>query len=407
MQVTKEKKSLDVDTDEMVETPEYEPDNFIDEIEDKYGDVAGWISVKIYRKNQQGQKFFLKQYDSPPDLNEIQSIFGGGEYIFYLKWKDKAGKKIMVTKTALIEGAPIALNASPNINTNPILTENNNKSGLDDALDLIIKLKNAGVIGNNNGGSDVTVALAGIEKSAEIMMKAAEIKAGGGGSDAKIEKLYDRIADMALQKSAETDLDKLEKTMNVINKLAPKNSGGGENTEILEVVKEGIKILPTLGLGKQTAALPGAVPGGVPGNFMEQINKISEAINQNFNVLFTQVNNIQKDLNDIKGDVQELQNEVFEPEPGTADAAETPANVTELNNTNGSAEPTEKETALKQGAWLRALPDEQKAEQLKNYVAQYGIAAVYKWCIDNAAVDTLDEFNRITKLAGLEAFNPA
>jgi len=368
---------------EPTETPDYEPSNFLEEIEDKYGSVAGWLNITLYRKNQQGEKLFLKKYETPPDMDDVQSLYGGGDYVLYLKWRDADNKRLLVTKAFKIEGPsvmPSAQQAAPPGNgySNP------NEDPEEKILRKMKLYKELLGSGHQPAQSDSTIIVAGMNKTAEMMMETAKMmheKPDDGFSKAIIE--------LALGKAQETDLDKMTKTIEAVNKI---KGSGGESDMTTELIKAGIENLPSIlqmVTGPKTGPAAGLAGAG-GGQIMGFFKTLAENIDKNFKTLHAEIKT-------MKTDIKELQDDLWEDE-----AAEGPGGLIDINspgenNTENKTELTaeEKEQGLKQGAWLKTLPMADKAAQLRGYLETYSVPVVYKWCIDNTAVHTLEEFNEI------------
>lgn len=372
----------------------YIPDEIQEQIKEQYGSFTGFTAIKLYRMNPAGEEGFLEDYLTLPNESNIKNKYGGGRYKLWIQWKveskdfeGKLERKYDVRKF-LIEGDPIistptaASGPGSNGYTNPEHSQQNN------IIETVKLLKELGLIGQPAVQTDSSVIVAGMNKSAEMMMATAKmLSEKPENTDNK--ELMGKLVDVALAKSTENEMDKTLKTMDTLNKFNNKHNGDGESDTLGLILKVLPDVLPLL-TGKNAGG-PGMA--GNANSLVQILQTLTENIDKNFKVLNAEVTSVKTDLIAISASVKELQDEIFEPEENQ----EIPA--MEVVNNNGE------ENGMKQGAWLRELPPEQKAAELNKFLATYPVPVVCKWCIDNKAVDTLEQFNEIMKLAGREAYS--
>jgi len=418
------------DQPEVVYLPDYDRSAFMEELMDKYGSSEiGWTNINLYRKNQKGEWPWLYKFDAPPEIWEVSDLFGGGDYKVYINWKDQDGKTNLRTKKFIIEGPPRMPAAGVQINNgavqqvpvSPAQAEDPEIAFLNKAL-LYKKLYG----GDEKSGSDSQVILAAMNNTHALMMEA--MKTNKPAEDPTTKRLMDKLTDVAFEKSTGSEIDTYLK----IDKAINKNSAAPAEDSVTGIIKESLPVLLELFANKGAGAgvvharrgtnpgpgvngagirpvnnsmqAPGGAQTGLEG-INQAIQEMSRIMDNNFRAVSDQVNGLQQNLTNIDTRLKELEDDYWIDDPPAGDHPDVNNNMVVVNQEQRGGEyqvKTKNPIYLAMGKKLRDASDQEKVTHLQTYVPQFGDAATYQWCRDYDAIDTLEEFNRLMKLAGYE-----
>jgi len=368
--------------------------SFLKTINQKYGVSDGSVTCRVYRKNPNNPQIkpaFAYKFDYAPEVEEVQEMLGGGSFVLYLKYFALDGAEYLETVTLNIEGPPRTPPA-PGSNGNGQQQTATPAAVEDPEEKLLRKMKlykefmNPGAPTDNGNIGSVVSALVELVKA-----KNAPAEQSGG-----IVSLAEKIILKNLDKSSETDLDKLGKTMEFVEKFRGPAAGGASN-EWLEVAKLGIPVVAQLLNRQQPAQLQaGMPPAMLPANTMPPASELQQLINNldhNFKFIGDKLTSIEGRLTDLEKEnlTDEEYNALYNADGSPKQSA-----------TNGAALQTQNNGSMN----LKNLDAQKITETLKFYVSTVGAAEVYKYCIENKEVETLEEFNGYMIKAGLPEYKP-
>ena len=249
------------------------------------------------------------------------------------------------------------------------------------------------------GPSD-SVMSAAIKANSDLMTKFMEQQKPA--DNPLVNQFLQEAIKAGLEKSNSNEIDSYIKLKNLLEK----NTGSVEDdlpTQInkwLPIIKQagpmikaitnpGANMLPGAPVNGSQALLeaPGAtIPA--PGNIEAGLERLAQIMDQNFQAMQAENAVIKKKLADLENELGTV-----DPDP---ENPEQPKEISEK----------EKEDNMSLGKMLSLLPDEAKAEQLNNYLKDNSVKDVYEWCIAYKAIPSLEEFNRIMKIAGQPEYIP-
>lgn len=384
---------------------QYTPDEVNDYISAQYpSQEIVYTHIKLHRVPETGPSLFLARYDYLPEEQDILKVYGGGHYKLYIQWKPKEGswtdRKFRAVDLYLAgdpkpieSAAPISAPGAPA-----------GISAEDAELNFLNKMRLYKELFGGQpagaGGPSDSVMSAAIKANSDLMTKFMEQQKPA--DNPLVNQFLQEAIKAGLEKSNSNEIDSYIKLKNLLEK----NTGSVEDdlpTQInkwLPIIKQagpmikaitnpGANMLPGAPVNGSQALLeaPGAtIPA--PGNIEAGLERLAQIMDQNFQAMQAENAAIKKKLAD-------LENELGTVDPGPENP-EQPKEISEK----------EREENMSMGKMLSLLPDEAKAEQLNNYLKDNSVKDVYEWCIAYKAIPSLEEFNRIMKIAGQPEYIP-
>lgn len=383
---------------------QYTPDEVNDYISAQYpGQDIVYTHIKLHRVPETGPSLFLARYDYLPEEQDILKVYGGGHYKLYIQWKPKEGSwtdRKFRTVDLFLAGDPKPIESAAAISSPgaPAISEEDAEYKFLKKMQLYKELF-GGQPAGAAGPSD-SVMSAAIKANTELLTKVMDQPKPV--ENPLINEFLQMAIKAGLEKSNVSEIDTYLKYKNVFDK----NNGPIEDdlpTQInkwMPIIKQagpiikaitnpGANMLPGAPVNGSQALLeaPGAtIPA--PGNIEAGLERLAQIMDQNFQAMQAENAAIKKKLADLENEL------------GTVDTdPENPEQPKEISE-------KEKEDNMSLGKMLSLLPDEAKAEQLNNYLKDNSVKDVYEWCIAYKAIPSLEEFNRIMKIAGQPEYIP-
>jgi hypothetical protein len=346
---------------------DYDSEDVLLQLEDTYGKIEDFTQISLHRKQPDGNYSLLKKFNTLPDLEHIIKTYGGGDFKLYLQWLDpeSPGKKYkdrrhIQTRLFSIEGNAI---------TPKYGSDEQQKDKPKDSVDELIRLKNAGLFGNNNN-SDASMALIlkSLENQNALMIKMLELSKNNG-----VDKTSEFLMKLAL-KNNETDLDKIIKYKDL---FAGTPEDSGTLGQISKIAGPFMEMMQTRS---------GTGTDGTLKQMLTNIIKHNQIILQNIDLIIADHNKLETRFNELENDYyvdEEDSNEITN---------ETSPDAQVIQDLNFNDNQMPDLNFLKEK--LKTATPEDKTEILRQWLYDYKTpeAAVKEFCLNTGLAKDVSEY---------------